>query len=102
MVHAHIDIVAGDGQGDLRAEAAGFRGARPAADPIGLGLIAAGNQACVFGVERAHADRPVPELGPQLLLDTGEVAVEIDVQAFQRIGLLHLGLQTRTKIEHLV
>ncbi len=90
VVVVDVDLVAGLDEDDLGAHAFGVANEGAGADAEGLGLVAGGDAAGGVGKHGHNGDGPAAQIGADLLLDRGEVGVEIDeepVEAGAGIGL---------------
>ena len=81
LVYLHIPGMVGQDQHDVRTAALCVRHPRARLDAKGLGLVAGRNAARGIGHHRHHAHRSPAQGRVELLLDRGEVAVEVDKQA---------------------
>src|ERR1039458_793367 len=70
-------------QDDIGTALARFLDVHHVLDAVQLGLARAGNHTRMYSVlERHHAYRLAAQVRMHLLLDTGEEAVEVEIQAF--------------------
>ena len=86
MVKLHIGFGPRVHQPDVRAELFCLAHQRARPDTEFLGFVARSDAAGGIGHNRHHAHGLAAQLRPQLLLDGGEIRVEIDVQEMQRHG----------------
>ena len=87
VVVVDVELVAGLDEDDAGADALGVGDHGAGVDAEGLGLVAGGDAAGGVGHHGDHGDGPAAQLGAGLLLDGGEVGVEIDEEPVQR-GIL--------------
>ena len=78
VVEFDVELVAGFDELDLGTEAAGVGDDGAGFDAEGLGFVTGGDATGGFGHHGENADGLATELGTGLLLDTGEVGVEVD------------------------
>ena len=91
-----VDFVAAFDENDLRAHALGVGDDGSGAHAEGLGLVAGGDAAGGVGHHGHHADGPAAQLGPDLLLDGGEVGVQIDEEPVEQGSLSGIGVLERS------
>ena len=85
-------------QDDVGAALARFLDIHDVLDAVKLGLARAGNDAGVLSVlERHDAHGLAAQVRMHLLLDRGEEAVEVEIQAFDFMGVPHDPLPWRSE-----
>jgi hypothetical protein len=84
VMHAHVEARAGVDDGDSGAEAFGVAHARAGLDAFGFCFVACGDAAAAVAGDGRDGDRFAAESGLDVLLNGGEVGVEIEEERAQR------------------